>query len=78
MKYLVLLCFLVGCICSEVPKQEHYSERIKREAKQFCSCHEGIRVLSFNDYILELICNDGSVVRAKGDMTTFYLQGCEK
>jgi hypothetical protein len=75
LRYLLLL-LLVSC-SAEIPDTIYWADRIKVEAKEFCSCRGGIDYLEFNTLNLHLKCKDGFTLDGV-DTRDYYIVGCLK
>ena len=74
MRYLMLVLFLVGC-----SNEIDFHGRLIKEAKQLCSCHDGVDIFSFNGNAFSLLCKDGSSAVGSGNMRIHgFYSDCSK
>lgn len=64
--------------CNRIDPIESFNDRIVRQSTQYCSCHGGIELLTFNPYDIYLLCKDGTEHKASGEVIGHQIIGCVK
>jgi hypothetical protein len=74
----ILFILMISVSCNYINPMETFEDRIVRQSTQYCSCRNGVNILTFNPYDIYLLCNDGTEHKASGVLREHQIVGCSK